>query len=199
MSCTSNRPAAEAISTRPGRSGRVFSCPFVSESCPAPGLEDRAKRTGRRAARASILEKRPNLAELEALGHGNRARDRRETAFCATKSRQQRAEPVPVQLAVSSRPSRSRSKSSSGPSIPGPRARAARAAHRPPRHWAPGSDPPASVPVSLFQMPGSSIWHRDPSSGAPGYRVILLAKTTICRDSWAADPGVCQRVHAPCF
>ena len=94
--------AAEPTPARPERSGRVFFCPFPSESCPAPGLEDRAKRTERRAARSSILGFRPetpgkraNLAELEALGPGNRARDRRETAFRAAKSRQQRAEPGP--------------------------------------------------------------------------------------------------------
>ena len=40
-------------------------------------------------------EIRANLVELDALGHGNRARDRRETAFRAAKSRQQRAEPGP--------------------------------------------------------------------------------------------------------
>ena len=85
--------------------GGFFICPFVSESCPAPGLEDRAKRIERRAAGSRIRGFWPEtpgnraiLAELDALGHGNRARDRRETAFCAAKSRQQRAEPVPVQL-----------------------------------------------------------------------------------------------------
>ena len=40
-------------------------------------------------------EIRANLVELDALGPGNRARDRRETAFRAAKSRQQRAEPGP--------------------------------------------------------------------------------------------------------
>ena len=36
------------------------------------------------------------LAELSPLGHGNRAPDRRQTAFCAAKIAQQRAEPRPV-------------------------------------------------------------------------------------------------------
>ena len=67
------------------------------------------------------------------------------------------------------------------------------------RHWFPGSDPPASIPEDSFQMPGSSSWHRDPRSGAPGYRVIFLAKTTICRQSQLAAPGLCRRVHGPCF
>ena len=86
---TSSRSASDATQARPERSGRVFFCPFVSGSCPAPGLEDRAKRTERRAARSRIRGFRPetpgkraNLAELEALGHGNRAPARRETAFC---------------------------------------------------------------------------------------------------------------------
>ena len=100
-----NRLSSRTNPSPPGAIRAGFFCPFPSESCPAPGLEDRAKRTERRAARSSILGFRPetpgkraNLAELEALGHGNRAPDRRETAFCAAKSRQQRAEPVPVQL-----------------------------------------------------------------------------------------------------
>ena len=256
---TSRRSAAEPTPARPERSGRVFSCPFPSESCPAPGLEDRAKRTGRRAARSRIRGFRPetpgkraNLAELEALGHGNRAPDRRETAFCAAKSRQQRPEPVPVQLdprrlrneirrtgldpRAARRPrarppitrstrdgllfvksgckhagSSSRSSSSSSPAFTfclswccenlikshtGPRRSISR---RSSRHWFPGSDPPASIPEDSFQMPGSSSWHRDPRSGAPGYRVIFLAKTTICRQSQLAAPGLCRRVHGPCF
>ena len=40
-------------------------------------------------------EIRANLVDFDVLGHGNRARDRRETAFRAAKSRQQRAEPGP--------------------------------------------------------------------------------------------------------
>ena len=60
------------------------------------------KPTGRRAAKSKNRAKRPEtpgnraiLAELDALGHGNRARARRETAFCAAKSRRQRADSAP--------------------------------------------------------------------------------------------------------
>ena len=236
QSGTSRRSAADATPARPERSGRVFFCPFVSESCPAPGFEDRAKRTGRRAARSRIRGfwpktpgNRANLAELEALGHGNRARDRRETAFLAAKSRQQRAEPVPVQLeprplpneirrtGLDSRaahrprarqpitrstrdgllfvkpgykhPARSSSSSSSSPGSDPPAS----------RHWAPGSDPPASIPESSLQMPGSSSWHREQRAGAPGHRVIFLAKSTGCRSPSPAGPYAGRRCHGPCF
>ena len=60
-------------------------------------------------------EIRANLADLDALGHCNRARARRETAFRAAKIVQQRAEPVPrssdvvalqVEIALRNRDSR---------------------------------------------------------------------------------------------
>ena len=61
------------------------------------------KPTERRAAGLQNRSKRPEnpgnraiLAELSPLGHGNRAPDRRQTAFCAAKIAQQRAEPRPV-------------------------------------------------------------------------------------------------------
>ena len=67
------------------------------------------------------------------------------------------------------------------------------------RHWAPGSDPPASIPESSFQMPASSSWHREQQVGAPGHRVIFLAKSTGCRRSSPAGPYAGRRCHGPCF
>ena len=48
-------------------------------------------------------EIRANLADLDALGHGNRARARRETAFCAAKIVQQPTRPGPRSPALDPR------------------------------------------------------------------------------------------------
>ena len=86
-------------------------------------------------------------------------------------------------------PARSSSSSSSSPGSDPPAS----------RHWAPGSDPPASIPESSFQTPGSSSWHCEQRAGAPGHRVIFLAKSTGCRSPSPAGPYAGRRCHGPCF
>jgi len=163
------------------------------------------KPTERRAAGLQNRSKRPEnpgnraiLAELSPLGHGNRAPDRRQTAFCAAKIAQQRAEPRPVaynffalfcgfcQKSPKNRRTRSRNlerifskKSRIGgkpPVLPKKNldrvARSAPAAERNPPHRSPGTRHPA---------PGTRHPARDPDhpaqpAGAPAYRVISAVR-----------------------
>ena len=74
----------------------------VNHAGPRPSIPARNLQAG---------EIRPNLEQLEALGPGNRARDRRETAFCAAKIAQQPARPGPRSSSSSPPAARCRTKS----------------------------------------------------------------------------------------
>ena len=85
---TSNRLSSRRNLSPSGaiRAGFLFVLFSVNHAGPRPSIP---------ARNLPAHEIRANLVDFDVLGHGNRARDRRETAFRAAKIVQQRAEPVP--------------------------------------------------------------------------------------------------------
>ena len=159
--------------------------------------------------RPSILDPRPLLNEIRRMGLDSRAAHRPRARPSITRSTRDGLLFVKPGCKHPASSSSSSSSSSSAftfcstwwcenpiKSHTGPRISIIR---RSSRHWAPGSDPPASIPEDSFQMPGSSSWHREQRAGAPGHRVIFLAKTTGCRSPSPAGPYAGRRCHGPCF